>query len=153
MIAVANCNRLSFYAYFAADPRTPIEETVRGMNFLIDRGMAFYWVRTHVNCITIIPNHCGCFIEWALPFNGAIVLTPVGGGGGGGGAGNLRVECADAAGGQDLRTRARPGPAVLRPKPLQHADARPVRAAKPAAHLHPPAMRTPLPGTGDRDAI
>ena len=25
------------------DPRTPIEETVRGMNNLIDRGMAFYW--------------------------------------------------------------------------------------------------------------
>eukprot|EP01043_Picozoa_sp_COSAG02_P017283 COSAG02_NODE_781_length_17261_cov_433.056054_1_plen_387_part_00 len=25
------------------DPRTPIEETVRGMNHLIDRGLAFYW--------------------------------------------------------------------------------------------------------------
>ena len=25
------------------DPRTPIEETVRGMNFLIDQGLAFYW--------------------------------------------------------------------------------------------------------------
>jgi len=25
------------------DPRTPIEETVRAMNFLLDRGMAFYW--------------------------------------------------------------------------------------------------------------
>jgi len=25
------------------DPLTPIEETVRGMNHLIDRGMAFYW--------------------------------------------------------------------------------------------------------------
>lgn len=25
------------------DPRTPIEETVRAMNFLIDRGKAFYW--------------------------------------------------------------------------------------------------------------
>ena len=23
------------------DPRTPIEETVRGMNFLIDQGLAF----------------------------------------------------------------------------------------------------------------
>ena len=25
------------------DPTTPIEETVRGMNHLIDRGMCFYW--------------------------------------------------------------------------------------------------------------
>jgi len=25
------------------DPRTPIEETVRGMNHVIDQGMAFYW--------------------------------------------------------------------------------------------------------------
>eukprot|EP00045_Choanoeca_perplexa_P006305 m.53601 g.53601 ORF g.53601 m.53601 type:complete len:362 (-) comp13573_c0_seq1:59-1144(-) len=25
------------------DPYTPIEETVRGMNFLIDQGLAFYW--------------------------------------------------------------------------------------------------------------
>lgn len=25
------------------DPRTPIEETVRGMNYLISRGQAFYW--------------------------------------------------------------------------------------------------------------
>ena len=25
------------------DPHTPVEETVRAMNFLIDRGLAFYW--------------------------------------------------------------------------------------------------------------
>lgn len=32
---VVFCNR--------PDPETPIEETVRAMNFLIDNGMAFYW--------------------------------------------------------------------------------------------------------------
>ena len=25
------------------DPRTPMVEVVRGMNFLIDQGLAFYW--------------------------------------------------------------------------------------------------------------
>merc|ERR1719345_634657 len=51
------------------DPRTPIEETVKGMNNLIDRGMAFYWgtsewsaamlaeARDVANRLGLVPPH------------------------------------------------------------------------------------------------
>ena len=38
------------------DPRTPIEETVRGMNNLIDRGLAFYWVSWGVKADSMLMN-------------------------------------------------------------------------------------------------
>ncbi|OWZ00257.1 hypothetical protein PHMEG_00028593, partial [Phytophthora megakarya] len=42
-VDVIFCNR--------ADPHTPIEETVRAMNYVIDQGWSFYWGTSHYNIL------------------------------------------------------------------------------------------------------
>jgi voltage-dependent potassium channel beta subunit len=39
------------------DPHTPVEETVRAMNFLVDQGLAFYWGTSEWSAAQIMEAH------------------------------------------------------------------------------------------------
>jgi voltage-dependent potassium channel beta subunit len=49
------------------DHHTPIEETVRAMNFLIDQGLAFYWGTSEWNAAQIMEAHAIARSEHLIP--------------------------------------------------------------------------------------
>jgi voltage-dependent potassium channel beta subunit len=49
------------------DPSTPIEETVRAMNYLIDRGKAFYWGTSEWSAVQILEAYAVARREHLIP--------------------------------------------------------------------------------------
>lgn len=59
------------------DPNTPIEETVRAMNWIIDQGWAFYWGTSEWSAEQILEVSVGSCKECAVLTCSLWVITAV----------------------------------------------------------------------------